>query len=339
MKIAFFQIEDWEIDHIKQQLAGHELFFTADKLSMDSLPEQRDFEIISVFVGSKVDQSVLAALPNLKLVTTRSTGFDHIDLPMAQSMNIATGYVPGYGDNTVAEFAFGLILALSRKIYESVDRLRETGVYSYVGLRGFDLQGKIMGVVGTGRIGQHVVRIAKGFGMNVVAYDAFPKPELATELGFEYVPFDDLLGRADVISLHVPYLPTTHHLINMANIGKIKKGALLINTARGAVVETDALVKALADGVLGGAGLDVLEEEGVLADEKTLVLYGHPEAHNLKTVLENHVLIDMPNVLVTPHNAFNTQEAMQRILDTDICNIQEFIGKGVAKCPIPAPKA
>lgn len=339
MKIAFFQIEDWEIEHIKEQLAGHELFFSKEKLSPESLPEQRDFDIVSVFVGSKIDHAVLATLPNLKLVTTRSTGFDHIDLPMAQSMNIATGYVPGYGDNTVAEFAFGLILALSRKIYESVDRLRETGVYSYVGLRGFDLQGKTLGVMGTGRIGQHVVRIAKGFGMNVIAYDAFPKPELATELAFEYVGLDDLLGRSDIITLHVPYLPSTHHLINLGNLGKIKKGALLINTARGAVVETDALVKGLSEGIFGGAGLDVLEEEGVLADEKTLVLYGHPEEHNLKTVLENHVLIDMPNVLVTPHNAFNTQEALQRILDTDICNIQEFVGKGVAKCPIPAPKA
>ncbi|HBI25745.1 MAG: D-isomer specific 2-hydroxyacid dehydrogenase NAD-binding protein [Candidatus Wolfebacteria bacterium GW2011_GWC2_39_22] len=339
MKIAFFQIEDWEIEHIKEQLAGHELFFTKDKLSAEALPADRDFDIVSVFVGSKVDQAVLAALPNLKLVTTRSTGFDHIDLALAQSMNIATGYVPGYGENTVAEFAFGLILALSRKIYESVDRLKETGVYSYVGLRGFDLQGKTLGVVGTGRIGQHVIRIAKGFSMNVIAYDAFPKPELATELGFTYATFDELLGKSDVITLHVPYLPSTHHLINMENIAKIKKGALLVNTARGAVVDTAALVKALADGILGGAGLDVLEEEGVLADEKTLVLYGHPEEHNLKTVLENHVLIDLPNVLVTPHNAFNTQEALQRILDTDICNIQEFIGQGVAKCPIPVAKA
>lgn len=335
MKIAFFQIEDWEISHIKEQLAGHELFFTKDKLSAETLPEQRDFDVISVFVGSKIDRDVMGAFPNLKLVTTRSTGFDHIDLETALVMNIATGYVPAYGENTVAEFAFGLILALSRKIYESVDRLKETGLYSYVGLRGFDLQGKTIGVVGTGRIGQHVIRIAKGFGMQVIAFDAFPKEGLAKELGFTYVTFDELIGRADIITLHVPYLPSTHHLINMNTISKIKKGALLVNTARGAVIETDALVKALADGILGGAGLDVLEEEGVLADEKTLVLYGHPEEHNLKTVLENHVLIDMPNVLVTPHNAFNTQEALQRILDTDICNIQEFIGNGVAKCPIP----
>ena len=337
MKIAFFQTEDWEIEHIKQQLTGHELFFSKEKLTAETLPEQRDFDIVSVFVGSKIDRTVLAALPNLKLITTRSTGFDHIDLPMAQSMHIATGYVPGYGDNTVAEFAFGLILALSRKIYESVDRLRETGLYSYIGLRGFDIQGKTIGVVGTGRIGQYMIKIAKGFGMRVIAYDAFPKAALAQELGFEYGSFDDVLGQSDIITLHVPYLPSTHHLINMDTIAKIKKGALLINTARGAIVETDALVKALADGILGGAGLDVLEEEGVLADEKTLVMYGHPEEHNLKTVIENHVLIDMPNVLVTPHNAFNTQEALQRILDTDICNIQAFIGKGAAQCPIPMP--
>ncbi len=331
MKIAFFEIENWEAEYIKRQVESDkgqvDLFFSKEKLNKDNYPPQVDFDAISVFVGSKIDEPVLAALPNLKLITTRSTGFDHIDLAAAKAKNIKIGYVPGYGDNTVAEFVFGLILTLSRKIFEGVDRLKETGKFSYDGLRGFDLNGKTIGVVGTGRIGRFVIKIAQGFGMNVVAYDAFPNEQLAQEMNFKYAPFDELLASSDVITLHVPYLESTHHLINSQNISKIKKGALLINTSRGPVVETAALVKALNDGILGGAGLDVLEEEGVIQDERQLLLYGHPEEHDLKTVLANHVLIDMPNVIITPHNAFNTTEALQRILDTDIENIKNFLEK------------
>ncbi len=350
MKIAFFEIEKWEIDYIKAQMPSVELFFSENKLDKDNFPQERDFDAISVFVGSKVDKEVIDAMPNLKLITTRSTGFDHIDYKYAASKNVQTAYVPGYGDNTVAEFAFGLLLSLSRKIYEAYDRIRETGSFSLDGLRGFDLKGKTIGIVGTGRIGQHMIKMAKGFDMNVIAFDAFPNEKLAQELGYKYVSFDDLLGQSDVISLHVPYIKgngesgkekgeiiSTHHLINLQNINKIKKGALLINTARGPIVETGALVKALNEGILGGAGLDVLEEEGAIQDEKTLLLHGHPEEHNLKTVLENHVLIDMPNVIITPHNAFNTKEALQRILDTDISNIKSFIEKGMPDFAIPNP--
>jgi D-lactate dehydrogenase len=350
MKIAFFEIEPWEIDYIKPKIAGPELFFSAEKLNKDNLDavlrqaQDRNFDIISVFVGSGVDKEVINALPNLKLTTTRSTGFDHIDITSLKQKGIKAGYVPGYGDNTVAEFAFGLILNLSRKIYEAYDRIRETGSFSLEGLRGFDLNGKTIGIVGTGRIGCYAIKIAHGFGMNVIAHDAYPKPELCSQLNFKYVPLDELLAQSDIISLHVPYLPpstisgqtTTHHLINKDNIAKIKKGALLINTSRGAVVETEALVKALSEGILGGAGLDVLEEEGAAQDEKALLLYGRPEEHNLKTVLANHVLIDMPNVIITPHNAFNTQEALKRILDADIENIKNFIEKGEPKYPVPA---
>ncbi len=356
MKIRFFQIEPWEAGYIKEKVESEkgkeiELVFSEEKLDKDNLPENKDAEIISVFVGCKIDKEVIDAMPNLKLITTRSTGFDHIDSKYATSKNIQTAYVPGYGDNTVAEYAFGLILTLSRKIYEAYDRIRETGSFSLEGLRGFDLKGKTIGIVGTGRIGQHMIKMAKGFDMNVIAFDVFPNQELAKNLGFQYVSFDDLLGQSDVISLHVPYIKgngesgkekgeqimSTHHLINLQNINKIKKGALLINTARGPIVETGALVKALNEGILGGAGLDVLEEEGAIQDEKTLLLHGHPEEHNLKTVLENHVLIDMPNVIITPHNAFNTKEALQRILDTDISNIKSFIEKGMPDFAIPNP--
>lgn len=335
MKIAFFEIEDWEIGYIKNSFGqSAELYFFKDKLDKDHLPTERYFEAISVFVGSKISKEVIDYFPTLRVITTRSTGFDHIDVSYTKSKNVALGYVPGYGDNTVAEFAFGLLLSLSRKIYEAYDRIRETGSFSLDGLRGFDLKGRTMGVLGTGRIGQHTIKIANGFDMKVIAFDAFPNVALPQQLGFQYVSLDELLGQSDVISIHVPYLESTHHLINLGNINKIKKGAILINTARGPIVETSALIKALSDGILGGAGIDVLEEEGVIQDEKTLLLSGHPEEHNLKTVLENHVLIDMPNVIITPHNAFNTKEALQRIIDTDLDNLKTFVNSNSLKYPI-----
>jgi len=327
MKIGFFEIEDWEIDYLKNQLTSAELFFTKEKLNKDNLPQERNFDIISVFVGSNIDKEVINAFPNLKLIATRSTGFDHIDLKAAKEKNIPIAYVPGYGDNTVAEFAFGLILNLSRKIYTGLDQIRETGSFSLEGLRGFDLNNKTIGIIGTGRIGRYMVKIAKGFGMKVIAFDVKPDENFAKEMSFQYLSLDDVLVQSDIISLHVPYMKETHHLINSQNISKIKKGALLINSSRGAVVETESLIRGLNEKILGGVGLDVLEEEGAIQDEKTLILYGRPEEHDLKTLIQNHVLIDMPNVIITPHNAFNTQEALQRILDTDLENIKSFIEK------------
>lgn len=340
MKIFFTETEQWEEEYINGQLSnidyqgGINPVFIRGKLSQENISSAVDADILSVFVGTKINKELVEKLPNLKLITTRSTGFDHIDCQYANSRGIQIAYVPGYGDNTVAEFAFGLLLALSRKIYLGVDRLKEGGPFSYEGLQGFDLKGKTMGVVGTGRIGQHVIKIAKGFDMKVIACDACVNEKLAQEAGFQYVPLNDLLAQADAITLHVPYLPSTHHLINKNNISKIKKGALLINTARGPIVETEALVMALNEGILGGAGLDVLEEEGVLQDERGYALQGW-EGHDLKTVFQDHVLMKMPNVLITPHNAFNTKEAMQRILDTDIENIREFLNSGEVKFKIP----
>lgn len=335
MKIAFFEIEPWEADYVKERLPGYEVWTSQEKLTKETLPKELDFDAVSVFVGSKVTKDVLDQLLDIRVLTTRSTGFDHIDLVHAREKGVRVGYVPGYGDNTVAEFAFGLILDLAKKIYWGYDRIRETGTFSFNGLQGFDLKGKTIGIVGTGRIGMYMVKIAHGFDMHILATDPMPKPELATQYGFKYVPLDELLRSSDIISFHVPYLETTHHLINSGNISNIKKGALLINTSRGAVVETDALVKALHEGMLGGAGLDVLEEEGAIQDEKALVLYGHPEEHNLKVILENHVLIDMPNVIITPHNAFNTKEALRRILDMDLENINSFFDKKDVKYPVP----
>ncbi len=335
MKIAFFEIEPWEAEYVKTRLPNTELFFSEARLNKDNLPAQKDFDALSVFVGSEIKKEVLDFFPNLKLITTRSTGFDHIDLEAVKNSGLKIGYVPGYGDNTVAEFAFALLLSISRKIFEAYDRLKEKGLFNFDGLQGFDLKGKTIGVVGTGRIGKYTVKIAKGFGMNVIAYDVKPDERFAEEAGLKYVSFDELLENSDVISLHVPYAPSNHHLINGKNINKIKKGAVLINTARGGLVETDALVRALNDGILGGYGADVLEEEGIIKDERAFLLYGRPDEHDFKTALENHVLINMPNVIITPHTAFNTKEAIQRILDTDIENIKSFTEKGEMKYTIP----
>ncbi len=326
MKITFFELEEWEKPLLQQNLEEHEINFIDGKLEHDNLPPEKDADIISIFIGSQINANILQNFPNLKLITTRSTGFDHIDLEACKEKNILVANVPTYGANTVAEHTFALILDLSRKIYQSYQRLRQEGSFSLEGLRGFDLKGKTLGVIGTGSIGRHVVRIAKGLEMNILAYDPYPDSAFAEKMHFSYKQnLDDLLSASDIITLHAPLNDHTYHLINADNIYKIKKGAYLINTARGALIDTDSLVKALKEKHLAGAALDVLEEEGAIKEELELLTSGKVESHNIKTLLQNHILIDMPNVIITPHNAFNSQEALQRILNTTIENIKGFI--------------
>ncbi len=327
-KIGFFGTKSWEKDYInahKDKFKDCDLYFTEEIISKEHLSEKTDFDVLSVFVDSTISEEVITKLPNLKFIATRSTGFDHIDKKACEEKGIKVSYVPSYGENTVAEFAFALLLSLSRKIYDGFDRIRETGSWSFDGLQGFDLKGKTIGVVGTGRIGRHSIRMAKGFDMKVVAYDPFPDEKYAKEAGVEYRSLDDLLKESDVVTLHVPYNKDTHHLIDERRLFIMKKGAVLINTSRGPVVETQALVKALREKHLGGAGIDVFEEEGVAKDEMDFLISGKTEGHDLKTIIANHILIDMPNVVLTPHNAFNTKEAIERILDTTIDNINGFL--------------
>jgi D-lactate dehydrogenase len=283
-------------------------------------------DIISNFVSSPLPKEVIGQSPKLKLVATRSTGYDHIDLKACQGRGVLVSNVPTYGENTVAEFAFALLLALSRKMFPAIKQVKEQGLFATAELQGFDLQNKTLGVVGTGHIGTYVVKIAKGFGMNVIGYDPFPKQELAEQYQFTYASLEDLLKQSDVVTLHVPYMPATHHLINKDNIKLCKKGSVLINTARGGLVETAALVGALKTGQLAGAGLDVLEEEGFVKEEIEMLVSGHPNEEQIKTALADHELMYMDNVVITPHNAFNTQEAVKRILDTTVENIKAFAG-------------
>lgn len=324
-KVAFFSLAPWEVEYYQKQgsLTG-EVTFNEQILTPEQLPADKEAEVISVFVDSEVTAEVLSHFPNLKFIATRSTGFDHIDLAACTERGVSVSTVPAYGEVTVAEYAFALLLSWSRRVYDGVDRVKELGDFSPEGLKGFDLFGKTFGIIGTGRIGKHAAKIAKGFGMNVIAYDVYPNEAAAVELGFKYVSLDEVLKTADVVSIHTPYTKDNHHLINADKLKLMKPSAVLVNTARGALVDTPALVEALKNKVIAGACLDVLEEEGVLKDEFGYVKGINQEA-DMKAVLAGHILFDLPNVLVTPHNAFNTQEALERILDTTAENIKNYL--------------
>ena len=325
MKIAFFDLEDWEIDYLKERIVGFDVSYFKEGVKQVSLKKFKDIDVLCVFVFSPVDKDLLDKLPNLKYIMTMSTGFDHIDLDECSRRNIKVCNVPSYGENTVAEHAFGLILNLSRNIHKAYTRTLKDE-FSFDGLIGFDLKDKTIGVLGTGKIGRNLIRMAKGFDMKVIAYDPFPNYDLSSSLGFSYVSFDDLLKSSDVISIHVPLNRHTFHLINEENIAKMKQGVLLINTARGAIIDTHALIQGLESGMIGGAGLDVLEGELLIKDEKEMVhsLSSLPR-EQMRLLLENHALMKMSNVIVTPHLAFYSKEGLIRILNTTLDNLFDFL--------------
>jgi D-lactate dehydrogenase len=324
MKIAFFALnEPDKQEYYRQSIQGHELFFFPT-LSEHELPEQRDFDIISVFVDIPVPASIIDAFPNLKLIVTRSTGFDHVDGAHAKEKGILVSNVPAYGTHTVAEFAFGFILSLARKIPHALNRVNVEKRFSYEGLRGFELFEKTLGVIGTGKIGANVIRMAKGFDMKVIAYDAYPNHDLANQLGYEYRELNDVLANSDIVTIHCPYNPSTHHLINSENIFQMKRGAYLVNTARGAIIETDALLKALQNDHLAGVAMDVLEEEQIFKMDKPGDLNNIPD-DKIKTIMEEYALTYNPKVLFTPHMAFFTEEGERAIMDTTSDNIHSFV--------------
>ena len=326
MKIAFFETSPSDQDYLSRMLTEHELFFSAEPLTEKNAPHAGSYEIISVFIYSAVNHSVIEQLKNVRLIATRSTGFDHIDIAVCREKNIAVSNVPHYGENTVAEHTFALILALSRNVHKSYARgLKED--FSIDGLMGFDLKDKTLGVIGTGHIGLHVIRIAKGFGMHVIASDVYHDIFLSEILHYRYAPLDEVLAQADIVTLHVPYNEHTHHLINRKNIKKIKKGGLLINTSRGGIVDTEALIEALDDHSLSGAGLDVLEGEEHIKEENQC-LHENCGPTQARQIKQNHNLLSRDNVVFTPHIGFYSEEALRRILDTTLQNITRFtLGK------------
>lgn len=323
MRIAVFEAEPWECQAFEKMRPEFDVNCHSEPLTAADAPLHADAEAVSIFIYSRLDPWTLKQFRKLKLIATRSTGYDHIDMEYCRENGITVCNVPVYGSGTVAEHVFGLILMIGHRLYESVDRTRK-GDFSQKGLRGFDIRDKTLGVIGTGLIGRHVIEIARGFQMKVAAYDPRPDPELAARLGFTYMGLDEVLARADIISLHVPANRQTFNLLSTDQFTKMKQGAVLINTARGSLVDIEALLHALAEGKVSAAGLDVLPEEPVIREEAELLSSFFHRAHDMSTLLANHILLRMRNVYITPHNAFNTREAVERILATTMDNIRAF---------------
>ena len=322
MKIAFFEIKEWEKEFLEETFKDDELHYFENPINEENCQEYKDFDIISIFIYSKVSKNVLDNLHNLKMIAARSTGFDHIDLNETKNRNIIVSNVPTYGENTVAEHTFALILNLARNVHKSYLRTTRDD-FSIDGLEGFDLKDKTIGIIGTGNIGLHVIKIAKGFGMRVIAFDPMQKDFISEVLDFKYVDFETLLNQSDIISIHAPLNDKTRHMINKDNINQIKKGAILINTSRGGLVDTYALIDALDQKIISGAGLDVIEGEELIKEEKQL-LHKNLDCEKMKNILTDHLIFKRENVVFTPHNAFNSREANKRILNTSIENIKKF---------------
>lgn len=308
MKILCYYALDWERDFFIKNMPSDTVTFIKGSTREFPLVKDGDVDALCIFVDSPVSKKFLEQLPKLKLIIARSTGYDNIDLQEAQRRHITVCSVPAYGKTAVAEYTMGLMLNLTRKISQACDAAQGNR-FCVHGWCGIDLCGKTIGIVGTGSIGSRVAELAHAFGMNIVACDVHPNKELAKRLDFSYVTFDQLLAQSDIITLHVLYNQSTHHLINCDNITKMKRGSYLINTARGAVVQTQALVKGLYEGILAGVALDVLEQEGYMSDMVPLLLKQNPQVVVVQTVLANQYLMHHPCVLMTQHNAFNSQEA------------------------------
>lgn len=331
-RIIFY--DTTELD--KQQLTAalqatdHYWEFVDEKISQTNIDSEA--EIISVFVSSTVTREMIEAMPKLTLICCRSTGYNNVDLATAAARNVTVVNVPTYGDATVAEFAFTMLLALTRKLQEVLESEHEQ--FHPPELTGRDLFGKTFGVIGAGHIGQKALKIANGFSMRTLGYDPYPKDGLDTELGFSYASLEELLEQSDFVSLHVPYNKDTHHLINKERLSRMKPGAILINTARGALVDTPALIEALDHGRLSGAALDVVEGEKLLNLEEELVLIetGETEEDTLRHSVEISALKKMPNVIVSPHNAYNTAEAIGRINGVAVQNIIDFYNNHIPNC-------
>ncbi len=334
MKYAFFELENWEKEYFQREITNNELVFFDEPLSPET-PGLETFDVVIIFIHSQMNKELLDKMPNLKFITTMSTGFDHIDSEECKNRNILISNVPSYGETIVAEHTFALLLAISRRLPESMERVKE-GDFMPSGLTGFELRGKTIGVIGVGSIGTNVIRIARGFGMNAIVYKRTPDYALEKELGCKFVELPLLYQQADIISLHIPYTKETHHYVGEEQFNMMKDGVVIINTARGALIDSMALLKALESGKVKAAGLDVLEEEPLLEEEKDLLSLSF-EKDKLMAILEDHMLVKHPNVIVTPHNAFNSNEALHKIVETTHQNLTGFMNNMPLNV-VPAPK-
>ena len=337
MKLYFLDTEPSEQRYFERALPEHELRFVR---TLTEVPPEADG--ISIFIGSEIDSSFLNSHPSLRLIASRSTTHDHIDLDACAQHRVAVTYVPTYGDHTVAEHTMALMLALARRLREAMDSTSRSA-FSYEALRGFQLRGKMLGVIGAGRIGLHVLRLATAFGMRCIVHDPFPRPQAARLVGFRYVALADLLKDSDIISLHAALTPESFHILDAAAFAQCKKGVIVINTARGALIDTKALLDAMKAGIVDGVGVDVLEDERVMRGGCSHILtsqivehlhetFRPAEARNhdanrvkdLARLLHNGALLAHRRVIFTPHIAFNSVEAIEQINRTTAENIKAF---------------
>lgn len=325
MKIAFFGAHGFERKYFDEynNKKGHEIEYIEAHLREATTGLAAGADAVCVFVNDTVNAAVIESLAKLgvKLIAARSAGFNHIDLEAAKKNGLTVVRVPAYSPYAVAEHTVALILTLNRKTHRAFNRVRE-GNFAIDGLLGFDLYGKTVGVVGTGKIGAVFAKIMLGFECEVLAYDVAPNSYLK-EKGVNYLPLKDVLRKSDIVSLHCPLTPATHHLINAEALAAMKKGAMLVNTSRGGLVDTKAVIEALKSGQLGHLGLDVYEEEADLFFED---LSGQ--------VIQDDVfarLLTFPNVLITGHQAFFTEEALRGISMTTLDNVSDFEKTGECK--------
>ncbi|QDV69375.1 D-lactate dehydrogenase [Rosistilla carotiformis] len=334
MRIALFAAKPYDRQFFDQanQDGEHEILYIEARLSPQTVQLAEGFPAVCVFVNDVVDAEVLRRLQagGTSVVALRSAGFNNVDIQTADALGIHVVRVPAYSPHSVAEHAVAMILALNRQIPRAYNRVHDCN-FSLEGLLGFDLNGKTFGLVGTGEIGRVLAKIMSGFGCQVLAFDPFPDPQWADTAGVQYVEFDALLEQSDVISLHCPLTPETHHMIDSKALGKMKTGVMLINTSRGAIIETQAVIDALKSSKLGSLGIDVYEEEDKLFFEN---LSGQ--------VIQDDVfmrLLTFPNVLITGHQAFFTKEALQQIASTTLQNISDIAQSGSCKNQLHAPKS
>lgn len=322
-KIVFYDVAEQDVEYVK---TNFEDAVICDKpLSLETVELAKDAEIISIFVTSKADKNVCEQLKKVKFISCRSTGYDNVDLISAHNRGVLVSNVPSYGENTVAEYAFTLLLALARKIPQTIDQIQSGEIDNHE-LGGFDLSGKTLGVIGTGRIGTHAISIGRGFGMKVIGFDPFPRLELEGQLGFAYVDFRELVKTCDVITIHAPLTKTTHHLLDASAFRAMKPNCVVVNTSRGEIIDTSALTDALRDKQIAGVALDVIEGEELLDTERELqIIRSHRSKQKLMLAAEIAAIEKLPNVIITPHNAFNTAEAVARIWNTSNDNIKAYL--------------
>lgn len=306
--------------------SGHTFSFLEARLDVSTVATAAGAEAVCVFVNDQLDRTVLQALHTLgvRLVVLRCAGFNQVDLAAAQTLGMTVCRVPEYSPHAVAEHTLALLLTLNRKIHRAYARVRE-GNFALDGLLGFDMHGRTVGVVGTGRIGETFCRLMTGFGCTLLATDPTPNPACVA-MAVQYVPLRELLARSDVVSLHCPLTPQTHHLINADAFARMKRGAMLLNTSRGAVVDTQDAIAALKVGTLGSLGLDVYEEEGGL-------FFRDLSGAGIQDDVFAR-LLTFPNVVVTGHQGFFTEDALAAIASTTLGNLDAFAATGKPKHPV-----